>query len=245
VLYLKYFLVFLLALSQELKSQKDIGQFYPEIKKFDFIAVYDSTYGIMVYNNLIATIGGDSVRFDQRGNNAQGWIEDFYLSGKILHKGYYVDGQLRVFKNFYENGTLERAFKLEDAIKSIMTIYFLSGKVHSEVVYFGETITRQIDYFENGQKENEEENDKSGLILLNRIEWFENGIIENSLNIVDKKKKKYLSRENFSNGKKKNEGEIKLNIKTHDFEKDGIWNTYNEEGFVTKTEKYQNGKIHE
>lgn len=70
-----------------------------------------------------------------------------------------------------------------------MTIYFLSGKVHSEVVYFGETITSQIDYFENGQKEYEEENDKSGLILLNRIEWFENGIIENSLNIVDKKKK--------------------------------------------------------
>src|SRR5689334_12695522 len=83
---------------------------YAQVKKGDtreFKAVYDSTYGINIYEALNMNTGGDSTRNDVKGYALQGWMEDFYPDGKVLHKGYYIDGQLKAYKNFYPNGQLE------------------------------------------------------------------------------------------------------------------------------------------
>ena len=81
--------------------------------------------------------------------------------------------------------------------------------------------------------------------MWKRISWFRNGNIDNSLTVADKKKKKFTSIENYPNGTKKTEGEMKLNMGSYDFEKEGVWNYYDETGKLTKTEKYHNGKLDE
>lgn len=212
-------------------------------KKIEFISVYDSTYGIVCYNNLVSAIAGDSVRYDVNGHKVQGWIEDWYTSGTTLHKGYYIDGKIRVFKNFYPDGKLERSFKLNDAKRSEMTLFYSNEKIKSKMLYFGETITHQEDFYENGIREYEEEFDKSGLILWRKVSFRPDGSSENSLEVIDKKRKKYLQQEFYSGGIIKCSGEMKLNMDTYDFIKDGKWNYYDEKGNLIKSENYNKGEL--
>jgi antitoxin component YwqK of YwqJK toxin-antitoxin module len=221
----------------------DPSKIWADFKKYTFGEVYDSTYGIVKYNDLVMAIGGDSIRYDHKGHDAQGWIEDFYINGKVLHKGYYVDGQLRVFKNFYESGELERSFALRDGKKSEMTIFYQDGKTKTYLEYFGETVTKQVDYFSNGLKEYEEESDKSGIMVWKKVSYFADGHPDNSLEVLDKKKKKYIQKEFYSGGKLKVEGEMKFDPVTYDYLKEGTWTYYDENQKVTKTEKYHNGKL--
>lgn len=242
---LLYFLPLLFLFTHVCAQSPDPSKLWADFKKYEFSKVYDSTYGITIYNNLIAATGGDSVRYDHKGHNAEGWIEDFYTNNSVLHKGYYVEGQLRVFKNFYVSGELERTFRLNDGKKSAMTIYYKDGKVKSDISYFGETIINQTDYFENGQKEYEEESDKTGLFLWKRISYTKDGFMDNSLEVLDKKKKKFVSKEFYPGNKLKMEGEMKLDMATYDYVKEGTFTYYDESGKVTKTEKYHNGRLEE
>ena len=76
-----------------------------------YVAMIDSVYGINKYEDLNQRLGGDSVRNDKKGYAAIGWIKDFYPNGKVLHKGYYIEGQLKIYKNYFPNGQLERQFR--------------------------------------------------------------------------------------------------------------------------------------
>src|SRR3990172_1958090 len=99
--------------------------------------VYDSAYGINAYDALNMGIGGDSTRNDARGYALQGWMEDYYPNKQILHKGYYIDGQLKAYKNYFSSGQLEREFKMTDLNKSSMTVYYQDGKMRSNIIYSG------------------------------------------------------------------------------------------------------------
>ena len=235
-------LTFTLLLSS-MKAQIDVGKIYPDLKKYEFKDVYDSLYGIVKYNGLVFSIGGDSIRYDHKGHNAQGWIEDFYTNGNILHKGYYVDGQLRVFKNYFETGEIERNFRLTDGKRSEMTIFYRDGKTKSLVEYYGDVVTKQVDYYANGLKEYEEESDKNGEILWKKISYFSDGFIENSLEVIDKKKKKFIQKEYYAGGKIKLDGEMHFDLATYDYVKEGVWNYYDESGKVVKTERYHKGEL--
>ena len=49
----------------------------PQAKKYKFQEVYDSTYGINIYEKLNFGLGGDSIRNDKKGYACQGWVEDY------------------------------------------------------------------------------------------------------------------------------------------------------------------------
>jgi len=116
----KYLLIIsLITLVQTIKSQESYA---PE-------DVVDEKFGIIKYEPLNIMLGKDSIRNDARGYAANGYIEDYYKSGQLLHKGFYVDGQLKVYKNYFPNGKVERNFRLTDIKKSKMTIYYADGKI--------------------------------------------------------------------------------------------------------------------
>ena len=86
-------------------SQSYSGQ-VPQLKRYTPSEIIDPDYGIIRYNKLVPMMGGDSIRYTKDGYNAQGWQEDFYVSGKLVHKGFYADGFIKVFKNklfFFSN----------------------------------------------------------------------------------------------------------------------------------------------
>jgi len=233
-------LFFFCAFSQ---MAQDYTDQVPQLRRYDPAEVVDSTYGITMYEKLTPLMGGDSVRYDKKGYNVQGWWEDFYKSGKVLHKGFYLDGQLRAYKNYYENGQMERSYRMLDNRHCEVHIYYPDGKIKSEVNYYNKVPNKQIDYYPNGNVDLYEESHGDNDYLIKRNTYFENGYAEIIFELTDKRKKIYIHKEFFETGKIKEEGTLKYSADRMDYVKDGEWKTYDETGKIIKEEKYQNGEL--
>lgn len=236
------FIILLVCISSGAFSQRFANQ-VPQLKRYTPAEVTDLDYGIVIYNKLVHDIGGDSLRYTKDGYNAQGWQEDYYVSGKILHKGYYVDGFIKIFKNFYENGQVERTYTSSDPRRSKMEIFYEDGKVRSNIDYFEGNTQNQHDFFRNGAPEYVEENDKDIEFLYKRNSYFENGNPSSMFELVDKKSKKYIKKEFYENGRLKEEGTMYLRKEMGDYQKEDVWTYYDEKGNVTKTEKFHKGEL--
>ncbi len=207
-------------------------------------AVVDSKYGITMYEPLNMMLGNDSIRNDKNGYAANGFIEDYYTTGQLLHKGFYVDGQLKVYKNYYPNGNLERSFRMVDIKKSKMTLYYKDGTIKSDIIYDESEALKWQDFYPNGVLEYIEEYHKSFQYYLKKANYFEDGTPENVLVLTSKKKLIFSQKYYYKNGQVKEEGEIKYNKATFDYEKIGTWTFYDETGKPTKQQKYASGKLH-
>jgi antitoxin component YwqK of YwqJK toxin-antitoxin module len=218
---------------------------YTQVKKGnirEFKAVYDSLYGINIYEALNMNTGGDSTRNDAKGYALQGWMEDYYPDGKMLHKGYYIDGQLKAYKNFYPNGQIEREFKMVDLSKSALSVYYEDGKTRSLISYVVSHIVKEEDYFNNGQLSYIEEYDRKGVYYLQRKFFNLNGKPTSSLEIVDTKKQVYTSKEYYDNGNIKEEGQMIFNESMGDYQKNGKWVFYKEDGAVKEEKTFSHGE---
>lgn len=231
------FISFYNAFSQRFSDQ------VPQIKRYTPSEIIDPNYGIIRYNKMVLDIGGDSIRYTKDGYNSQGWQEDYYTSGKLLHKGFYVDGFIKVFKNYYENGQIERSYTSSDPKHSKMEIYYDDGKTRSTIQYFDGNPQNQYDFFKNGSPEYIEENDKNIEFLYKRHSYYVNGQVASWFELVDKKSKKYIKKEFYENGKLKEEGNMYFRKELRDYQKEGEWTYYDEKGNKVKTERYHNGQL--
>lgn len=230
----KYLLIIsLTTFSQIIKSQESYA---PE-------DVVDEKFGIIKYEPLNIMLGKDSIRNDARGYAANGYIEDYYKSGQLLHKGFYVDGQLKVYKNYFPNGKVERNFRLTDIKKSKMTIYYSDGKIKSEIEYIENQAVKWQDFYPNGNPEFVEEYDKNIQYYVFKANYFENGTPENTLTLTDKKKLILKQIYYHVNGQLKEEGEMKYNKSIFDYERIGTWTLFDETGKPIKKVKYASGKV--
>ena|ERR1051326_5500918 len=202
---------------------------------------YDSAYGYTMYEKLNFYLGGDSVRYDVKGYSAVGWYEDYWASGQILHRGYYVDGHLKVYKNYYEHGQVERDFKSEFN-KASMTIYYPSGKFRAQIEYLNGNALKETDYYDNGQVEFSEEYDKEG-VYISRNFFYESGKPQSSLVQTDNRKKLYDSKEYFENGNVKEQGQLHYNKGIGDFQKEGKWQEYNADGKLLAERVFSKGEM--
>jgi antitoxin component YwqK of YwqJK toxin-antitoxin module len=221
------------------------GQFFgqiPEAKKYNAAKVIDPEYGINMYEKLNFAIGGDSVRNDKKGYAVQGWIQDIYESGSVIHKGYYEDGHLKVYKNFFENGNVERSFKVIDFKKCNEQIFYSDGKLKADITYYEGNPQIETDYYPNGQIEYIEENSKSMEYLIQRKSYLENGKPQEIFEMIDPKKKIYSKKEYYEDGTLKAEGTMKYNPAAIDYQKDGIWKNYDEKGKMVSQETWVNGE---
>jgi len=218
---------------------------HAQVKKGDtreFKAVYDSTYGINIYEPLNMNTGGDSTRNDIKGYALQGWMEDFYPDGKVLHKGYYIDGQLKAYKNYYPNGQLEREFKMMDLSKCGLSVYYDDGKTKSLITYLEKNAIKEEDYFRSGQLEYIEEYDKKCVYYLQRKFFNQNGKPTSILELIDTRKLIYDSKEYFDAGNVKEEGQVIFNESMGDYQKNGKWKFYLENGTIKEEKIFTKGE---
>jgi len=213
----------------------------PQPTKYNAAKVLDPEYGITMYDKLNFEIGGDSVRNDKKGYAQQGWIDDIYESGSILHKGFYEDGHLKAYKNFYPNGNVERVFKIVDFKRCNMQLFYPDGKIKSDVTYYETNPQIWTDYYANGQIEYTEENAKSMEYLIQRKSYSEDGKPQELFEMIDPKKKLYSKKEYYENGNIKAEGQMRFSPSAVDYQKDGTWKNYDESGKVT-TEQWIKGE---
>ncbi|MFQ5334680.1 MAG: toxin-antitoxin system YwqK family antitoxin [Flavobacteriales bacterium] len=224
-------------------GQDYIKKQLPTPIKYDPTEIIDSIYGITLYEKLNFRLGGDSVR-NCGGYACEGWIEDHYKDGSMNHRGYYVDGHLKIYKNYFPNGQLERDFRIIDDYKSIMRIYYKDGTLKSEIRYNGKDAYKWQDFYSNGQLEYYEEYNKGMDYYVAQKSYFKDGKPENILELDNKKKRIFLKKEYYPNGQVKEEGILQYSMDLFDYRKVGKWSSYNEDGKLIKDTFYENGKIH-
>jgi len=215
-------------------SVAQFGGQIPVPVKYAEAKVVDPEYGIQMYEKLNFYTGGDSVRNDKKGYACQGWMEDIYETGQTIHKGFYEDGHLKVYKNFYSNGNVERSFKLVDFKKCNLQLFYPDGKLKSDITYYDGNPQVWTDYYQNGQIEYTEENSKSMEYLIMRKSYAEDGKPQEIFEMIDPKKKIYSKKEYYENGNIKAEGTMIFNPAVTDYQKDGMWKEYDERGKVTQ-----------
>src|ERR1035437_6148177 len=191
----KNILLFLFIAFVKLSSAQGFGTATPN--KYKASKVVDPVYGIRMYEKLNFAIGGDSVRNDRKVYAAQDWVQDLYESGRVLHRGYYEDGHLKIYKNFFENGNVEREFKVTDLKRCHMQIFYSDGKVKSDITYYDGNPQIWTDYYPNGQIEYMEENTKGMEYLIQRKSYLENGKPQELFELIDPKKKIYSKTEYY------------------------------------------------
>jgi len=230
-------ILLLFPLHAQFGKQKDTRIYYV------FSEVYDSATGIDTYEKLNRLMGGDSVRNNPKGYAAQGWWEDYYKSGTIIHSGYYVDGMLTTYKNFYENGQLEREFKSLDYFRYQMVLYWPNGKVRSDITYYQGAEEKTKEYYENGNPEFFEEYADKCDYMMYRQFYYENGNLQSDMQLSNKKKKIYTNKEFFENGKVQTEGSMQYYEEIDNYMKEGSWKVYDETGKLISIEEYVRGQM--
>jgi len=211
----------------------------PQIKRYSQKEIFDSIHGITIYNKLIEPLGGDSVKYNKTGYNLQGWNEEYYNSGKPVHKGYYVDGRLKVFKNFYENGQVERSFVSPDPLHCNLDIYYENGFPKKKIAYYDGKPQKLYEYYENGLPKTALENEKEMKYVTLKKSWYSSGQMESYLELRDKKVMLFAQKKFYENGQLKEEGLLKLSKDGKDYLKDGEWTFYDESGKNKKVEKFK------
>ncbi len=233
----------LVACSSLLVNAQQIFKGDPKvILQFEEQKILDPFYGILLYEKLNFILGGDSVRDTAKGYAQQGWAEDFYTNGQKLHRGFYVDGQLKIYKNYFDNGQLEREFKVTGMKSCSMKIYYKDGKIKADITYYNGSPVDEQDYYANGQLKYREEHTKKMEYLLQLKSFAEDGKPQSIFEITDTKKKIYYKKEYGENGLLKEEGPMKYSSDILDYIKDGLWKYYDDNGKETSTNNFVNGQ---
>ena len=229
------FFLFLLLMKFSIISQFD---FSDQVKKIKYSKdLVDPVYGITIYEPLNLYIHNDSTR-TENGYSVNGWKEDHYDDGQLLHKGYYINGELKVYKNYFPDGTLERNFKAIDNFRSKVAIYYPSGTIKSKVSYSHDFAMEWSDYFENEKIEYYEKYNKDKVSHETKVSYYNTGSVKDELILDNKKKKLYIFHEYHPNGNLKLKGHMKFDESNYDYFKYGTWYHYNEEGSEDKKDHY-------
>ncbi|HLP13057.1 MAG TPA: hypothetical protein VK177_14065 [Flavobacteriales bacterium] len=217
------------------------GLFDKQLPKRTYDAsVVDSIYGITIYEELVMALGGDSVR--KNGVYAcNGWFEDAYLDGTIIHKGFYQSGQLQSYKNFYPNGQCERDFSSLDAMFAECKLYFPTGQMKSKVKYVEGSAKEWTDYYTNGVVQFEEKMNKSMDYYEYQKFYYPSGKPSKIFELVDKKKMVFNYTEYYESGTVKVQGQRIFIKDSNTYFDNGEWNYFDESGSKTKTDKFDRG----
>ncbi len=212
-----------------------------------FTRVYDSVFGIQFYDKYNPDLEGDSIRKYLDGHACNGMIEDHYTDMQILHKGFYTNGKLTQYTNYYPSGRIERTFKPISDRKNELVKYYPNTVVKSDVTYYEGNSTLWQDYYDNGQLSYEEEYDKKHQRILKRCSYYRDGKPE-SVFIPLKSKSgdgviSYGLKEYYPNGQLKEESQSIYNQDSYDFLKDGDAKEYDDKGNLTAEYEYVGGQI--
>jgi len=212
-----------------------------------FAQVYDSIYGIQYYDKYNPLTDGDSLRKFFDGTLCNNMIDDYYPDGKVLHKGFYMDGKLTQYTNYYPDGQVERTFRPTSERKNELMKYYQNKALKSDVLYYGENSTLWQDYYDNGQLSYIEEYDKKHERVLKRCSYYKDGKPQSIFVPIETKTNdqiiRYSLKEYFSSGQLKEESEAIYNKDTFDFLKDGEDKEYDEKGNMVADNEYVGGKL--
>jgi hypothetical protein len=211
----------------------------------EFSQVESEEYGIVLYDQYADFNASPNIRKTSDGNPLDGKKEDYSSNNLLIHKGYYQDGKLRNYTNYFQNESIERQYKYKTEGTGDLIIFYLNGYTKSVQKYANHEAYHWEDYYENGQLAYvESKNKKSGIPQLIQENSYK-GTLVSSIEISDNKALKYIQTINFPNGNISEQGELTFIEELADFRKDGRWVTYNTKQQVTSEIIYLKGEFKE
>ena len=195
------------------------------------------------YNKYTPILGGKEVRMKE-GLKINGMIIDYYPDSTTKHKGYYTHGQLvSTYRNYYQNGELERSFKVSGNFKLVIESFYPNTKPKEYIEYRKGEIIKYVEYYANGNMTTYEEYDKKKGYYLALRNYFPDGKLKSSLELIDAKKKTYYQKEFFPSGGVKEEGPVLYNSAQWDYQRQGSWKVFDESGKLVETQEYYKGEL--
>lgn len=223
-------------------SQQNFLDQLPQEVTYDAEAVVDSVDGITMYERLNHKLGLDSTR-NCKGYACNGMVKDYYTSGKMLHKGYYKDGHLTSYTNYYPDGQKERSFVVMSDLESEMTLYYPDGTIKSKQSYHDFQPIFWKDYYKNGELSYHMEYDKEiGSHVIKR-NYNEYGILTSEMYLSNKKKKLFRQNEYYDTGVPSTKGVLTFDDQLLVHIKNGKWLHYYPNGKISKIEVFENNEV--
>lgn len=235
IVFIAFFSLLYTSLSAQLVTQASVCRYTAS-------EIVDPYRGITMYDNLNSKLGGKNIRYNEDNNPIQGWVEDYYENGKVLHRGYYIDGQLKNFKNYYESGQVERKFKPSNWRRSKMRTFFENGKTRSKIAYYKTKEQKSETFYANGNQQMIEEKNKFAQYYVMTKGFYEDGKIKSVFQLVDKEKLTYSKTEYYASGGVKEQGSIKYDPIKNAYLKEGPWKRFDDTGKVIAEVTFTDGK---
>lgn len=229
----------ILFLSNLVYSQEKIGYYFIDQNYKDTIFIFEND---SLYDYLIFAIDGPGYQYCN-GDRCNGFIEEYYLNGQLKHSGFYENGQILNGQSldYYENGKPEQIGQLKDSNRVNQWIWYTEdGFVETICQYdsLGRTVM-ELSFYENGNVMDYQlvQNDSACLKL--GLFFYETGELEKHYNqpLCKSENERRVYREYYKNGELKLKGQY-LNRK-----KNGLFEYFDNNGVLIKTEEYKNGKL--
>lgn len=195
------------------------------------------------YGRFNPVAGGDSVRICD-GLPCTGWVEDRYEAGQLKHRGYYDNGRLVLFRNYYPNGELEREFKRNNGARGTERSWHANGNPRSEAHYADGQVLRYQDHYVNGAVRYVEEHERGGGCYT-RMELFDaHGLPISRMLLVDKAHRGLELTEYHPGGAVKSRGRARCDRESQEALRVGTWEYFDAAGNKVREEDYVGGKVH-
>lgn len=159
---------------------------------------YSSNNYFNQYEALVFKLGGDSVRYC--GNYpCENWVVDYYSTKEVVHRGFYKNGILESYYNFYPDGTKEREFRVLNDNDYFYRLYYPNGNLRIEK-YLYRKVTKELNlYFKNGSlKEKVLVNPKTEQLISRKTFDRDNNLIYSVE--FNEEANNYFEKSYFSNG---------------------------------------------
>jgi antitoxin component YwqK of YwqJK toxin-antitoxin module len=223
-------------------SQQNFLDQLPQKLTYDPAEVVDSVHGIVMYERLNHRLSLDSTR-NCKGYACDGSIKDYYNDGKLLHNGYYVQGQLASYTNYYPSGTKERVFTIISDYESEMNLYYPTGQLKSRQVYYSQQPMFWKDYYSHGELSYHMEYDNElGSHIIKRM-YNDYGVLTSEMYLSNKKKLLFRKNSYYESGVPSTKGILTFDDELLIHIKNGKWLYYYPNGKVSKIEVYKNDEI--
>jgi antitoxin component YwqK of YwqJK toxin-antitoxin module len=184
----------------------------------------------------------DSLRWCGQGL-CNGWVLDQYPGGALRHRGYYEDGRLTFYRNFYPSGQVERVFSTLKGRRSMLYTYNASGTLFSESRFYNGNRIQYQDYHTNGRLRYFEEKHHSEPYYLRMGSYRSNSEPITLLRMVDRRKVVYVMREYHNGGVVGAEGPLRYFAGRRSTLRDGVWRIYDVEGRLLRKDHYVSGEL--
>jgi len=173
------------------------------------------------------------------GYNVQGWNEEYFESGQLMHISYYKAGKVVLFKNFYENGQCQNYIIYLDTGQCNLEVYFENGDLKHQMFYLNGKPKKITEFYPSGLPKMNIEYDRELNCVSSKKIWYLNAETQSEMTLIDEKAKKYSDRLFFPNGKLKEEGELLYSVNTGEYINIGTRVSYESSGKKKHTEKYK------